>query len=156
MPTRIKLSWFFYHFFYSISSFHVLWDENWAMLFVFFYKNIFFMFPSLFFLIWSIYYHYLFFYHLIKIKKKTYFTKFGQWLELHNFFKKKNAFALSEYCFWRKKNIMMQRRYIASWFYFKVFFSMNFFLKILAITRNLENEIVLYSQNSVKEKKKEN
>jgi hypothetical protein len=31
---------------------------------------------------------------------------------------------------------------------------MNFFLKILAITRNLENEIVLYSQNSVKEKKK--
>jgi len=67
---QLNLSWFFYHFFYSISSFHVLWDENWAMLFVFFYKNIFFMFLSLFFLIWSIYYHYLFFYHLVKIKKK--------------------------------------------------------------------------------------
>jgi hypothetical protein len=127
MPTRIKLSWFFYHFFYSISSFHVLWDENWAMLFVFFYKNIFFMFPSLFFLIWFIYYHYLFFYHLIKIKKKLI-----------------------------SPSLVNDSSYIASWFYFKVFFFMNFFLKILAITRNLENEIVLYSQNSVKEKKKEN
>lgn len=125
MPTRIKLSWFFYHFFYSISSFHVLWDENWAMLFVFFYKNIFFMFPSLFFLIWFIYYHYLFFYHLIKIKKKLI-----------------------------SPSLVNDSSYIASWFYFKVFFFMNFFLKILAITRNLENEIVLYSQNSVKEKKK--